>query len=846
MFRSNRFSYLAHALTLLLGVGSANVALAAQQCDGTGDSWQIDNPNKGNVSTYSICAWLKPTASPSSPAVLFGYGKGITGSAGTGWDIVLRTDMTLRWNGYSAGSNFNSASSVTLTAGSWQHVCFVREGLFAHKIYIDATDATADQTLAIDAGDAILSTDDFVVATALANDNASYANYTGGMAQVAYYDAALTGSEVASLADKSTCPDAVATHSANLQVFLKMTDGAAVDDSSANAFTVTEAGNPTDDTGPGSLACDSGGTTTTTSSTTVTTTTSTSTTTTTIPVGAEIPCNGLDDDSSGGDLACTDDNDSDGDGYDDNHDCADADATIYPGVSIASGCTGSDYKTCQADGTYTSCQAGPLCEKTGSGQCYYVNPASGSDANPGTYASPWATLNNVSYYSTGAPGTAITPVAGSVFYLVGSTDLTGSHGGCYGGSHTCAFSTYNRNGTSSDHFTLKRYPGATLKINSSCTSGSPCTTIEYYYSDYWDFVDLELTGGYGSLIAGGEGVSNVKFERIYAHDNDGDANNNLAGIMMDGVDTAEIRNSRIKDICDSTASSTTKWYNVRNIGMFLSSNVTIHHNNIWHTLGPSDSGACKGRGIGQKHAVLPASAGTNRIYANKLWNNYDQITVASPNTETDHNLIICKSSDDLGYAEISGNGGPNTYHYLKSENFHHNTLYNCLGPTLNYEAGARSSTYIGNNTYQYNVIVNDRASYNYGNSLFTVCADVGCSDADYTAIYGGGLNTIDYNCYYASATTAKFGHFGGGSAASGGTHEFATGTPNWQGRGYDAHGYLGDPNIDSQYEAQTAQCASMGYTEGSMLIGTTTTTTTTTTTIPSSPSFPIFRNRRHY
>jgi hypothetical protein len=249
----------------LLGLFSLFLCLCgAKVLDGTGDGWQIDNPNKGNVSTYSDCAWLNPDASPPGDAVLFGYGKGTASSTGTGWDIVLRSDLKIRWNGYDAGSAFNSVSSVALTAGTWQHACFVREGLFAHKIYINATDATADDTLAIDAGAAILSTDDFVVGKPLANDFSGYDNYRGKMAHEVYYDAAITGAEVASLADKSTCPDAIATHSANLQIFLPMTSGSAVTDSSSNAFTVSESGAPSDDSGPGGLPCSGGGTTTTT------------------------------------------------------------------------------------------------------------------------------------------------------------------------------------------------------------------------------------------------------------------------------------------------------------------------------------------------------------------------------------------------------------------------------------------------------------------------------------------------------------------------------------------------------------------------------------------------------
>lgn len=549
----------------------------------------------------------------------------------------------------------------------------------------------------------------------------------------------------------------------------------------------------------------------------------------------DIPGNGIDEDSTGGDQACAAP-DADCDGYTSDGslgtmgttdvDCNDSDFNQYTGTTIVSGCSGSDYKVCQSSGSYTACQTGPLCEKTGSGHCYYVNPTTGNDTNPGTYASPWATLNNFSYYSSGAPATAVTPTPGDVLYLVGSGTLSGTHTGCYGGSFRCGFSTYNRNGTSTDHYKLKRYPGATVVINPGNTSGTPGSAIEMYYSDYWDIEDIEITGGYGSGISGGEGVDHVRLTRLYVHDKDGDANNNLAGIMDDGGTDYRISHVRVKDVCDSTANSTVKWFNTRGIGLFLASDYRVDHSQVWYTLGVSDSGACKGRNIGGKHSLLVAGSGTNRIDHNRLWNGYDIISVCSPNIEIDHNLMVSDNEDNYCYLELSGNGGPNTFHYLKNLDVHHNTMIGCL-TSHNYEASARSSTYVANNDYDHNVIKSARASYTGGLSLIALCPN--CSGLEYTAI--STANTYHDNVYYTSAASAGF--------YANGDKTFSA----WNTAGYDGAGtVVTNPSFNSYLQATAATTTDKGWslvnTTTSTTISTTSTSTTsvaaTTTTAPAS------------
>ncbi len=543
----------------------------------------------------------------------------------------------------------------------------------------------------------------------------------------------------------------------------------------------------------------------------------------------DIPGNGIDEDSTGGDQACAAP-DADCDGYTSDGslgtagttytDCNDGDSKQYPGTQIVTGCSSYDYKTCQTNGSYTTCQTGPLDEHTGSGHAYYINAGTGSDSNNGlSPGAAWASLNNVSYYSSGAPGTAISPVAGDVYYIMGSTDISGTHTGCYGGTYRCGFSTYNRNGTSSDHFKLKQYPGATARLAPGNSSGTEGSAIEIYYSDYWDIDGIEITGGYGSGISGGEGADHITISRTYVHDKDGQANNNLAGIMANGGSYYTFSHNRVKDVCDSTASSTTQWYNTRGIGLFETASFRVDHNQVWYTLGVSDSGACKGRNIGMKHSLLTGDAGTSRIDHNRAWNGYDLITICSPNVEVDHNLLVSDNEDNYCYREISGNGGTNTYHYLKNLDVHHNTMIGCL-MEQDYESGARSSTYVSGNDYDHNIIKSGRASYSGGSSLIGMCPS--CSGGEYTAI--SGANTFHDNAYYASATTAGF---------------YANGNVNfagWNSAGYDGTGtVVTDPTFNAYLQATAVNTTDKGWslagTSSSTSSSTTTTTATTTSVI---------------
>jgi len=230
---------------------------AAKSYDGTGDSHVVNNPDKG-ATNFSVCFWIYSTSWQDGAAIV-GYGLG-RDTTGRGWQIVTQTTGALRIQDYIGGgvAENDNTGAATLSTSAWHNVCVTKSGTSV-KFYFDATDATADATVGLDDPAVQNSTDDFYVGQTLPEATGeAWLDLNAQMTQVAYWDTALTGAQVASIADKTTCPTAVAA--ANLQIFLQMTSGT-VTDTSANAFTVTENGGPSTVSDPSGLPCASAPTT---------------------------------------------------------------------------------------------------------------------------------------------------------------------------------------------------------------------------------------------------------------------------------------------------------------------------------------------------------------------------------------------------------------------------------------------------------------------------------------------------------------------------------------------------------------------------------------------------------
>lgn len=215
--------------------------------DGSDDKQQIDNPNIGSTA-YTVCFWFFDDSCAGDGSIV-SYA---TGGA-QGWALHEDDDScTLKFRAFAPGTEF---ASLAVAENAWNHICLAKSSGSGFKWYINATDATADQSDAFDPHTPI-STDDFIVGGPPPSDPAGTGFGSFRIAHLAYWNTELSGAQIATLADKSTCPTAVSA--ANLKLFLKETDSPRVD-SSSSAFTVVESGSPTTGADPGGLPCGGGG-----------------------------------------------------------------------------------------------------------------------------------------------------------------------------------------------------------------------------------------------------------------------------------------------------------------------------------------------------------------------------------------------------------------------------------------------------------------------------------------------------------------------------------------------------------------------------------------------------------
>jgi len=245
---------------IFLSLVTAQTAIAAVAYDGTGDSHVITDPNVGSTGPITVCLWFKTSAFNDSQTVAY-YGNGTDSAAGRGFVVEeINIDAT---TGKLRALMFNGATSTdivspTLTINTFYHICFVLQETPDSLIYLDATDGLSDVSNDTDAWTIQNSTDDFVsggVLPSRTGAGATEANST--VVFLSYWNTALTGPQIASMADKTTCPTAVA--SSNLKVFMKLLTIGSGTESSTNAFSYTETGNPTTVSDPAGLPCSTSG-----------------------------------------------------------------------------------------------------------------------------------------------------------------------------------------------------------------------------------------------------------------------------------------------------------------------------------------------------------------------------------------------------------------------------------------------------------------------------------------------------------------------------------------------------------------------------------------------------------
>lgn len=520
--------------------------------------------------------------------------------------------------------------------------------------------------------------------------------------------------------------------------------------------------------------------------------------------------------------------DRDNDGYDDAGvggrntvnstyvDCDPTRADIFPGVWTAEGCAANEARLCNANGTYGSCTAhSSIDQSTNSGGRVYVNPGVGSDGNPGTYASPFATVNFCVDSIAGA---------GGVCYLYGS------------GTDTTAV-TLGASGTSSHPRRLIRLAGSTAKI--AVASGIAISGTSF---DDWYLDNLDVDGVTAAVDF--NGASRIEGSRLYLHDGFLNGTTNHSQWRFQASDTVNLHHSIIRNSYRDTGSAD----NAQNVSAALyldneSSGQGFDHQFNFNVVFNDTYDATNGfTGLYLKHGVKMADMTSDgfRVRGNIFANHGSSdgnvaISTGSSGLRAKYNRFYGGHIDTGTLSLGDGGGGPT---WAGQDNrFQYNTIIRgglfSWGNYPSYQGGESL-------VVDHNIVQCDKTSYGTSDPIGIISMDGYGSDAQRTSTQGGDpLLTINYNCYYSPNATPNWCYYcmdSGGHGPAGTAGDFYT-FANWQNVSnvagpQDANSFLQDPTIATDtHIAGAANCATFGWTS---------TTTSTTTTLATAGLPAIF------
>lgn len=529
----------------------------------------------------------------------------------------------------------------------------------------------------------------------------------------------------------------------------------------------------------------------------------------------EIPANGWDDGASSGtagacptgymdasfdsgcDLMLTGD-DKDYDGYNSDQDCDDEDKRIFAGISTTKGCSGGEYRTCQAGGSFTSCGSATLAESATNN--YYIDCDSGSDGNSGTFASPFATLGKVSGGSgaTGLPSSPVTLSAGDHVYISGTCTTTIS----YGATPTL-FASGASGSSGSGRIVIKGYPGGAGKLQTSDAVAAVLT------HDYYKFESLEFATARSSTSNGagilGYGSDNLEVVNVYFSQMTGHGDNNDSAIFLTGTNSSLIHNSFFKNCIANTGNvdniSCIKWLDNEGEGTGLDH--YAHHIFAYFS---SFSDSDRGDVFRQKHGIGGSSAGSNghRIENAIAVNARRMLAWDSSHLRATNLFQYVDGGTGQGF-NLRWSGEPG--HEQIDNQITSSTFYNVS------KNGWSLPRYDGTEglTLSDLIIVDNSSSYPTNeDGLITI--DPYGTDAQKTTFESSSYLTASGNCYYNASTAAKFNYFAiddvGAGDEAGGLYTLA----NWKtATSEDSTSVEENPSLTSFFQGGSVNCTGKGW-----------------------------------
>lgn len=508
----------------------------------------------------------------------------------------------------------------------------------------------------------------------------------------------------------------------------------------------------------------------------------------------EICGSGVDENCDGVDALCPG-TDKDRDGFPDHLDCDDSDKFVYPGISVScSAACGTGTKKCNANGSYSACSCQALCEATGSGKCYYVDPVNGNDANTGTFQSRWKSLARIAtYYSgTAAPANKVDLKPGDIVYMF--SGLFNKPYNSEGTSHILKL--INVKGNANNWIWFKAYPGEKPIITQTSTARG----FSLYSVSHIGFEGLTIQNTYGWGI-GAFDSDNLEIRNVTVRDTDGLDNDNIAGIYSAVSRDIYIHHSLIHDNYDRLNHDTggEKTENSRNLVFFSGGNVKVSYSTVYHSQGINSqkTGSCLVYKHGQSFDGFFEV--DNSIFRNCF---FAAIGTGGRNGNFHHNLIL---NSDSAFS-LKDHGG---HIQIVNNIIQYNTIVNTRGLLFNPSEVMYANAPLGELVFRKNIISDSNSQYSPDNGgIFSI--DVYGPNNAHDKVLSDNILKSNNNCFFNSSGPVLFNFFASNDVASrskGGLYSFQ----QWKNLGYDLSSVSTNPNLDANFISQNHLCIDKGH-----------------------------------